>query len=150
MNITFTPPKRFVQSVFLHCSASDNPSHDDIKVIREWHVMGNKWKDVGYHFFIKKDGTVQKGRSLEEIPAAQLHFNVGSIAICVGGLKNFSKEQMKSLKELCTAIRDAYKISNPSRQIRFRGHREVDPGRECPVFDYIKVLNLDVKGFMKS
>ena len=52
----FIKPKRPVNSVFLHCSASDNPAHDNIATIRKWHVEANKWADVGYHYFISPDG----------------------------------------------------------------------------------------------
>ena len=57
----FEQPERAVDRVFLHCSASDRLEHDDIEVIRDWHVNGNGWSDVGYHFFIRKDGTVEDG-----------------------------------------------------------------------------------------
>ena len=55
MNYTFEKLKlgnREVDRVFLHCSASPNPAHDDINVIRDWHLERG-WNDVGYHFFIK-------------------------------------------------------------------------------------------------
>ena len=50
----FRKPARHVDRVFLHCSASDDPDHDDIATIRSWHVDGNGWSDVGYHYFIRK------------------------------------------------------------------------------------------------
>jgi N-acetyl-anhydromuramyl-L-alanine amidase AmpD len=142
--IDFKKPKRDVDTVFLHCSASDNYDHDDISVIRDWHLKRG-FDDVGYHFFIKKNGTVQLGRSLEETPAAQQGYNLGSIAICLHGLKkeNFTKEQYNSLVELCNQIDRAY------GKILFRGHKEVS-NKECPVFDYKAVLNLDDKGYIKS
>jgi hypothetical protein len=32
--ISFTPPKRLVNTIFLHCSATDVVSHDDISVMK--------------------------------------------------------------------------------------------------------------------
>ena len=58
----FKKPDRHVSRVFLHCSASDNPKHDKISVIRKWH-LDKGWSDVGYHYFIRKDGTVEEGRT---------------------------------------------------------------------------------------
>lgn len=138
MNIT--KPERQVNTVFVHCSASDNPNHDDVSVMRKWHTDPPKgWTDVGYHFFIKKDGTVQKGRSLESIPAAQYGHNTGSIAICLHGLKvdKFTDKQFISLRKLCDDINSLYNYN-----LTFRGHKEV-AAKECPVFDYKTVLNLD-------
>jgi N-acetyl-anhydromuramyl-L-alanine amidase AmpD len=138
----FIKPKRSVHSVFLHCSASDNSAHDNIATIRKWHIEGNKWADVGYHYFIRSNGTIEAGRPLEKIPAAQAGFNTGTIAICMHGLTKFSKEQEKALTKLCKDINKAY-----AGQIRFRGHKEV-AARECPVYDYKKILKLNDKGLM--
>jgi len=68
--MAFRKPTREIDRVFLHCSASDRNEHDDVAVMRRWHVDDRGWDDVGYYYFIKKDGTVQPGRDLEKAPAA--------------------------------------------------------------------------------
>ncbi len=145
----FTKPDRLVNKVFVHCSASDNPAHDDVEVIRKWHTSpdpkdpSKPWSDIGYHFFIKKDGTLQNGRPLARIPAAQGGHNTGTIAICVSGLakEKFTHAQFDTLIKLCLEINQAYK-----GDITFHGHHEVEPAKTCPVFDYKSVLNLDAFG----
>ena len=82
----FVRPNRPVDRVFLHCSASDHAHHDDVSVMDKWH-KARGWAGVGYHYFIKKDGTIQQGRDLEKTPAAQARHNRGTIAICCHGLK---------------------------------------------------------------
>ena len=141
--ILFIKPKRKVSAIFLHCSASDNSAHDDVSVMKTWHVEDNGWSDVGYHFFINKNGNIQEGRSIEKIPIAQKGYNTGSIAICCHGLKKdkFTQKQMDSVKTLCGSIVNAF-----TDKIRIRGHREVS-NKSCPVFDYKKVLGLDEKGY---
>lgn len=140
MNFKFNKPDREVTKVYLHHSASNKPEHDDISVIREWHIQRG-FNDVGYHFFITSDGNIQRGRSLELIPAAQQGFNTGSIAICVSGTSgDLTKPQIKSLQELCGQINKAY-----SGEISFHGHKEVMP-TECPAYDYRKILSLDQSG----
>lgn len=134
-----TPKSRSVNRVFIHCSASDVPAHDDVSVMREWH-LARGFSDVGYHFFIKKDGTVQAGRDIEVVPAAQENNNKGTIAICCHGLTDFTEAQFKSLRELCHAIRTNVKVT-------FHGHCEVST-KTCPVFDYKAVLKLDANGKM--
>lgn len=140
----FFPPKRKITSVFIHCSASDHMAHDDVSVIRKWH-MGRGWSDIGYHYFIKKDGTIQTGRDLNRTPAAQKNRNTGTIAICCHGLDKdqFTKAQMDSLRKLCTEIRECY-----NGLIPFRGHCEASP-KTCPVFDYKKELQLDRFGLSR-
>lgn len=146
MTYQFLAPKRDVNRVFIHCSASDNPAHDDISVIRRWHTSpdtrdrSKPWKDVGYHLFIQKDGTIQEGRDMEEIPAAQAGANRGTIAVCLAGLALFTEEQFDALRELCEQIHEQLPL------VTFHGHREVNPKKSCPHFDYRKVLGLDAKG----
>jgi hypothetical protein len=146
-NPLFKKPKRVIRRVFLHCSASDRPEHDDISVIRSWHIGSPRfWDDVGYHYFIKRDGTIQKGRNLEKTPAAQAGHNTGTIAICLHGLEKdrFSQAQFDSLRFLCALINNLYKGG-----VTFHGHCEVS-SKSCPVFDYKNVLMLDAKGKMNG
>lgn len=146
-NFSFVPPARAVHSLFFHCSASDRPEHDDVAVMRDWHVNGNGWSDVGYHYFIKKSGAWQPGRSLEKTPAAQGDgFNAGTIAICLHGLAKpaFTSEQFRTGCSMVRAISDAY--GERSVRIRVRGHCEVYP-KECPVFDYRRAFGLDAAGY---
>lgn len=144
-NYKFQRPERPCFETFLHCSASSYPEHDDITVINQWH-LDKGFSGVGYHFFIKFNGELQIGRTLEKQPAAQAGNNTGTIAICLHGLKaeDFTQEQFETLKKLCNQINDAYNDS-----MVFRGHCEVD-NRDCPVFNYQKVLNLDEHGKIKA
>lgn len=134
----FTKPNRAVDRVFLHCSASDNPSHDNVATMRKWH-KARGWKDVGYHLFIRKSGQLENGRSLETTPAAQAGNNMGTIAICLHGLDEdkFTEAQFDTLRALCIEINNAY-----SGNLTFHGHREV-AAKACPVFDYKSKLKLD-------
>lgn len=124
--------------MFLHCSASE---HGDVERIREWHLERG-WKDIGYHYVILKDGTVEVGRPIEQIPAAQRGHNKGTIAICLIGLyeDRFTPAQRVALVALCNEIDDAY-----GHEITFHGHNEV-AAKACPVIDYRRWLDLDDAG----
>jgi len=140
-----TKPKRLVNKIFLHCSASDNPLHDDSRVIEKWHVERG-FTEIGYHFFITKSGDIQEGRSLEKRPAAQKNRNLCTIAICCHGLDKelFTHKQKISLRALCIRLYDLL-----GGIVTFHGHCEVDSGRSCPVFPYKDWLDLDENGRMK-
>lgn len=141
--------------MFIHCTAADTYLRG--KKLYDWvwriHVGGqpHRWSDVGYHYIIDKYGTIIPARPLEKIPAANRNNkkkpgfgtgNAGTIAICLDGLKEekFTRAQFEALKQLCGKINDAY-----DGKITFHGHREI-AWKECPVFDYKKVLQLDEKG----
>lgn len=140
-DVCYIKPARSVHSVFIHCSAADSPEHDDISVIRAWHLERG-WNDVGYHYFITKNGTVQQGRATELTPAAQRGHNKGSIAICLHGKRaeGFTEAQFAALRRLCKDINEAH-----CGGVIFRGHCEVS-AKACPVFDYRKVLQLTQGG----
>ena len=140
--MNFTKPHRKVDRVFIHCSASDNPAHDNVATMDRWH-KARGWSGVGYHYFIRKDGTLEAGRPLHKTPAAQAGHNRGTIAICLHGLKeeNFTQAQFETLIDLCQKINRAYE------DITFHGHREV-AAKACPVFDYERVLGLRLNGRM--
>ena len=140
-HVDFIKPKRGVDRVFLHCSASPNPDHGDVEIIRAWHHQRG-WNDIGYHYFIPFKGNLQNGRSLEKTPAAQFGHNTGTIAICLHGLykHNFTLNQFETLQKLCKQIDSAY-----DGKITFHGHCEVS-AKACPVFDYKEVLELNSVG----
>lgn len=138
--LDYKKPKRKIDRVFIHCSASDRPEHDDIKIIEAWHI-GRGFKGVGYHYFITNDGNVQAGRDLERIPAAQRDHNTGTIAICLHGHKKFNGNQLRTLTRLCQAINKEH-----DGKVTFHGHKEVNPFKACPVFDYKALLKLDERG----
>jgi len=129
----FNKPKRSVNRVFIHCSASDNPKHDDVKVIEEWHKQRG-FNGVGYHYFIQANGNIQEGRNIEITPAAQVGYNADSIAICLHGLEGFTEKQFQALRLLCAEI-------NKVCDVTFHGHCEVST-KTCPNFDYRGILHL--------
>jgi len=146
----FQKPDRPIDRVFIHCSASDSSEHDNVEVIRKWHTdpppQGRGWSDIGYHFFIRKTGRVENGRPLERTPAAQRGNNTGTIAICLHGLKaeKFTGHQFQALVKLTSDIDESY-----DSQVTFHGHNEV-AAKDCPVFDYRRVLGLSDDGAMTS
>lgn len=137
-------PNRVVSRVFLHCSASDRPQDDNPQTIEKWHIA-RKFKEIGYHFYIDKGGNIFEGRSLNTNPAAQVGHNANTIAICLGGLKkeNFTIQQKRALIALCLHLEHLIK------ELTFHGHKEVNPNKECPVFDYKKWLDLSPHGVMR-
>ena len=141
----FSKPRRHVECVFVHCSDSDVPSHDNTATIRKWHVEENGWSDIGYHYFITKDGELHFCRDIERTPAAQgKKYNPGSIAICLSGRHKFTEIQFDTLRELCERIQNSYYSCIP-----FFEHNKVSKGKTCPNFRLCNVLDIDTKGFFK-
>lgn len=131
---------RKVSKVIIHCSATRPTQDIDVETVRGWHVDGNGWKDVGYHFFIKRDGKIQIGRPITQTGAHTKGENTGSIGICyAGGVAedgktpedNRTELQKASLRVLCKALSEVFK------GVTFHGHNEFS-AKACPSFKVSK------------
>lgn len=125
---------RQVNKIILHCSASDLVSQNAV-MIDSWHKARGFTK-IGYHYFIKFDGTVEVGRPLNEIGAHCEGHNKDSIGICLAGLKNFNQKQFDALAKLLKQLKKTYPLAT------IHGHREFS-NKTCPVFDYSVFLKDD-------
>ena len=135
--------------IVIHCSASANQNFGAAD-IDKWHRK-NGWACIGYHYVIRRDGTVEEGREESVIGAHVADWNSVSLGICmVGGVSaddrtkaqnNFTKEQFASLKELLVDLKTRY----PKAKIQ--GHRDFPKvAKACPSFDvaeWLKVAQLD-------
>jgi len=131
--------RKKTEMIVVHCAAT-KPSMDiGYKEIRKWHVEDNGWDDVGYHYIIKRDGTVEVARAEAFQGAHAPAVNSKSIGIClVGGMaedggaeNNFTLEQFLSLKDLIKKI----KMTNPNI-VEVVGHCDVQDNKpNCPGFN---------------
>jgi hypothetical protein len=99
--------------------------------IRDWHVNGNGWRDIGYHLVIRRDGSIEKGRDINDSGAHAAGYNSKSIGLClVGGMaednsaeNNFTAQQWTSLlakvKELLVEV-SSYSPKNAEELEQFR------------------------------
>lgn len=127
---------RKINLIIVHCSASDNPSHDDVSVIDSWH-KSRGWRGVGYHKFIKKDGEVQDGRSEAQVGAHAKYYNRHSLGVCLSGLNHFTNSQMKSLEEVCRMWCEKHGV----KKIDIIPHNQVNHKKTCPNFDLAEVVS---------
>jgi N-acetyl-anhydromuramyl-L-alanine amidase AmpD len=130
-------PRQTTDLIFVHCSATKPSMDTDIKDIDRWHRERGFLK-VGYHFVIKRDGTLQKGRELMEAGAHVKSYNHRSIGLClIGGVSetnievwenNFQPVQFSTLYNLLVDLKEKF----PDAKIM--GHNEVSP-KACPSFN---------------
>jgi N-acetylmuramoyl-L-alanine amidase len=125
--------------IVLHCSATRGvQANIGVDDIRRWH-KAQGWKDVGYHFIIKRDGTLQTGRAQSAIGSHVQGHNANSVGIClVGGLDdktwkptdNFTAAQWKTLTTLVARLTKIY----PAAKVL--GHRDFpNVQKACPCFN---------------
>ena len=152
---------RNITLIVVHCSADKFQNGIDFKgvdYVRKIHKKKG-WSDVGYHFVIKTDGTVDDGRDIEKIGAHAKGYNSNSIGVCyIGGLNDDgdpedtrTEAQVHSLVNLITELKERF----PG--VVVKGHRDLSPDKDgdgviekhewmkaCPCFDAMEEFNYDV------
>lgn len=135
--------------IVVHCSATGSNQDIGAAEIDKWH-RAKGWQCIGYHYVIRRDGTVEEGRARDVIGAHVEGWNEVSVGVCmVGGVdanditkavNNFTPEQFESLKTLLLELKQAY----PNAKIQ--GHRDFPKvAKACPSFDvaeWLKKVNL--------
>lgn len=127
---------RKIEYIVIHC-ADTYPGMDiGVDEIRQWH-LDRGFNDVGYHYVIRRDGTVEKGRDENVIGAHVRGFNSDSIGICLVGGKahgngnpvNYTAPQWASLDVV------VYDVAGRHPDAEVLGHCDLDSGKTCPNFN---------------
>lgn len=131
---------REIKKIIVHCS--DSPDSGDFTGadVKKWHVEGNKWADIGYHWVIERDGSLYEGRKVATVGSHVQGHNADSIGICLMGRNRFTAEQYSSLDRLL-------RILTHSFDARVYGHRDFNKGKSCPndeIYGWLK------RNFMKG
>ena len=130
---------RQINRIIWHCAATQEGVDVSTETIRNWHVNGNGWSDIGYHYVIELDGSVHEGRPVERQGAHVSGHNEDSIGICyVGGVDANNKPkdtrtptQRAALYDLTEELLGRY----PGATVH--GHNEY-ANKACPSFDAAK------------
>lgn len=136
--------------IIIHTAAASNegePVDQSAQTIRNYHVNELGWEDIGYHFVIRMDGSIEWGRYIDDIGAhcTDMGMNQKSIGICCSGhgdLEPFTDEQIRSLGYLINGFRQIFSV--PIENVL--GHRETGANKTCPgkkvdmdkIRDYLK------------
>lgn len=143
--ISIKKSRRQIDGIVIHCTATKPGQDLTVEDVRRMH-KAQGWSDIGYHYLIRLDGRIEKGRDVDIIGAHVSGHNAHTIGVCyVGGLDAAGKpydtrtyNQKRSLLNLLKLLRAAY----PKATIK--GHRDYpNVHKACPCFDaipeYIKI-----------
>lgn len=116
------------EGIVLHHAAASSAS---VETIHEWH-LDNGWAGIGYHFYVRKDGKVYRGRPEDWVGSHTSGHNE-MLGICAEG--NFQTETMgaaqhNAISELIVYLCEKYGA------MKVYGHRDLGttscPGRNYP------------------
>ena len=119
--------------IILHHAEASTCSAEDI---HRWH-LNNGWSGAGYHFLVRKDGSVYRLRPEDKVGAHASGANSDSIGICFEGRyqeEDMPQAQKDAGRQLVSHLKSKYGIQKVQK------HSDVSatscPGSKFP-FDYI-------------
>ena len=109
---------RTITLIIVHCSAVRPNETSSAKKIDEWH-KDKGWKGIGYHYVVRRDGSIEKGRPDEQVGAHCVNHNRHSIGVCYeGGLNSNGEDadtrteaQKRALVSLITRLHAQYPLA---------------------------------------
>lgn len=127
--------KRNITEIIIHCSATREGADFSAADIDRWHKERG-FRCIGYHYVVRLDGTVERGRDESENGAHCKGHNATSIGVCyIGGLSFTSTpkdtrtpSQRRALRTLISTLLRRY----PSARVY--SHRDF-AAKACPCFD---------------
>ncbi len=130
-----------VKKIIIHYSATPDGEDFSARQIRDMHLQRG-FKDIGYHYVIRLDGTIEPGRPESQVGAHCLGQNASSIGICyIGGCPKRSNPNWDKIgidtrtpaqkKALIGLIRKL-KLKYPDATVH--GHNEF-AAKPCPGFN---------------
>ena len=126
---------RSITLIIVHCSAVRPDQTSSAAQIDTWHRRDNHWKfGIGYHYVIRRDGTIEPGRPEWMIGAHCKNHNAHSIGVCYEGgydargqpADTRTEAQKAAMRRLLEELHGRY----PRAVIL--GHRDLNPGKDCP------------------
>lgn len=121
--------------IILHHRAGNG----DAESIHNLH-LSNGWSGIGYNFYIRKDGSIYRGRPVETVGAHCQGQNNHSVGVCFEGNyeteKTLSASQIKSGQELITYLKTLYPNAELKRHKEFGG--SACPGKYFPFDEIVK------------
>lgn len=126
-----------IKLIVIHCTASpENKDYSFEQLLKDHIARG--FGGCGYHLFVRKDGTVHKGREFTSVGAHVAGYNTNSIGISYeGGVtaklkpKDTRTEAQKEkildcIFQVLKAIREA---GGDTRKVKIVGHRDLSPDK---------------------
>ena len=131
---------RHITLIVIHCSAVKPDQQSSAAQIDSWHRQRGFKFGIGYHYVIRRDGTLEMGRPEYMVGAHCKNHNQHSIGVCYEGGLNArgdpadtrTPQQRETMRQLINELRERY----PKAIVV--GHHNLNPLKACPCFDAIK------------
>lgn len=127
---------RAIKKIIVHCADTPEGRDDRAADIKRWHTGERGWSDIGYHYVVDLDGTIELGRPVEKAGAHCTGHNADSIGVCyIGGCdaKMQPKDTRTDAQKTSLELLLKYLVAKYPG-VTIYGHRDF-ANKSCPSFD---------------
>lgn len=130
---------RIITLLILHCSATPQGAGLSFDDCRSDHIHHRGFSDIGYHFYVTRDGEIHRGRPLEKIGAHCQGHNRHSIGICYeGGLTASGQPtDTRTLLQKASLVALLRELKRVFPGALIVGHHDLNPMKACPCFEVV-------------
>ncbi len=129
---------RTITLIIIHCSATPDGKSLSFEECRRDHIMHRHFRDIGYHFYITRDGVIHDGRPMNKIGAHCNGHNTHSIGICYeGGLDASGRPaDTRTMKQKAAMTKLINRMQSLFPKAIIVGHNDLNPRKACPGFHF--------------
>ena len=127
---------RAIKKIIVHCADTPEGRDDRAADIKRWHTEERGSSDIGYHYVVDLDGTIEPGRPVEKAGAHCTGHNADSIGVCyIGGCdkKMQPKDTRTDAQKASLLLLLKYLVAKYPG-VTIYGHRDF-ANKSCPSFD---------------
>lgn len=130
---------RKITLIIIHCSATPEGRNLDFEACRHDHIHHRDFKDIGYHFYITRDGEIHRGRPIEQMGAHCKDHNRHSVGICYeGGLSaDGTPKDTRTLEQKGAMLALLRELRAVAPEALIVGHHDLNPLKACPCFNAV-------------
>lgn len=125
---------RYINDIIVHSTATPSGRDVTAKDVDTWH-KARGWRGIGYHYLVRLDGTVERGRAISQPGSHCRGHNAHSIGVVYAGGTDAAghaqdtrtEAQKAALLKLLASLVKMY-------HCQVHGHRDY-AATDCPSFD---------------
>jgi N-acetylmuramoyl-L-alanine amidase len=128
---------REITHIVVHCTATPEERQHTAADVRRWH-KARGWRDIGYHWLIRLDGTIEPGRAENQVGSHVAGHNAKSIGVVyVGGIDKdtFRPKDTRTPEQRAALLNLLKDLKSRYPKARILGHRDFPSvNKACPSF----------------
>ncbi|MBN1039008.1 N-acetylmuramoyl-L-alanine amidase [Clostridium botulinum] len=133
------------EKIVLHHAEASNCTVQDI---HSWH-KNNRWAGIGYHYYVRKDGSIYEGRKDDAIGSHCQGNNTNTLGICFEG--NYMKENMPQ-SQFNSGVELIKYLKNKYGTLYIYGHKDLMstdcPGKNFPLDNFKNLKESKTIGYV--